>query len=162
MGANLGTGSGQRNYNVELNLVPFIDLMSCMTAFLLVTAVWVNIAQVDTKARGRNIAGVEKVTKDPQLSVLVDADGFWVGESPSGAIQHIEGHDWDVLDATLAAHKADPAFIDRSDLQLAAESVAGREVSYQDLIRAMDIAHRVGFVDVGISDPNGLETRPVL
>ena len=98
----------------------------------------------------------------PQLSVLVDAEGIWVGESVSKQIQHIEGHDWSALDATLAAHKADPAYIDRTDLQLAVESQRGREVSYQEMITAMDIAHRVGFGNVGITDPAGLETRPVL
>ena len=46
MGAAIGTGD-KKSVNVELNIVPFIDLMSCLTAFLLVTAVWVNIAQIN-------------------------------------------------------------------------------------------------------------------
>ena len=46
MGAALGTGD-KKSVNVDLNIVPFIDLMSCLTAFLLVTAVWVNIAQIN-------------------------------------------------------------------------------------------------------------------
>jgi biopolymer transport protein ExbD len=47
MGAAVGTGDGKKSVNVELNIVPFIDLMSCLTAFRLVTAVWVNIAQIN-------------------------------------------------------------------------------------------------------------------
>lgn len=162
MGANIGTGDGKRSVNVELNLVPFIDLMSCLTAFLLVTAVWVNIARMDTRARGQSKAGIEPDTKDPMLSVLVDAEGIWVGEAPGGGIEHITGHDWTALSATLAAHKAGPVFIDRTVLQLAAESTRDKVVPYQDLISAMDIAHQVGFTDVGISDPAGLTTRPTL
>jgi biopolymer transport protein ExbD len=45
MGQALGTGD-KKSVNLDLNIVPFIDLMSCLTAFLLVTAVWVNIAQL--------------------------------------------------------------------------------------------------------------------
>ena len=51
MGADLDTGKkGSRNVN--LNIVPFIDLMSCLTAFLLVTAVWSNLSQIDIEAKG--------------------------------------------------------------------------------------------------------------
>ena len=162
MGANFGTGDDKRNVNIEMNLVPFIDLMSCLTAFLLVTAVWVNIAQVNTKPVGRAQAEGVIPPKEPKLSVLLDAEGIWVGESPSGEIQHIVGHDWFALNVTLAAHKNGATFIDRGDIQLAAESVNGREVLYQDLITAMDVAHQAGFADVGITDPKGLETRPML
>jgi biopolymer transport protein TolR len=160
MAANFGSGNDRRSVNVDLNIIPFIDLMSCLVAFLLVTAVWVNTARLDTKPVGRAADGIK--TKVVQLSVLVDADAIWVGESETGAIQRIDGHDWSALDATLAAHKAGPAFADRSDLQLAVESRTGREVSYQEMITAMDIAHRAGFADVGITDTAGLETRPVL
>jgi biopolymer transport protein ExbD len=162
MGANFGTGDDKRNVNIEMNLVPFIDLMSCLTAFLLLTAVWVNIAQVNTRPVGRRADVFDVVPpREATLSVLVDAEGIWVGESTSGQIQHIVGHDWFALNATLAAHKSD-LFVDRADLQLAAESIKGREVLYQDLITAMDVAHQVGFVDVGLTDPKGLETRPML
>ena len=34
MGASVGTGEGKSS-NIELNIVPFIDLMSCLVAFLL-------------------------------------------------------------------------------------------------------------------------------
>ena len=53
MAANLGNGSDKRSVNVDLNIIPFIDLMSCLVAFLLVTAVWVNTARLDTKPVGR-------------------------------------------------------------------------------------------------------------
>jgi hypothetical protein len=35
-------------------------------------------------------------------------------------------------------------------------------VKYQDVIRAMDVAVKVGFIDVGLSDPAGLAARPSL
>ena len=62
MGASVGTGEGGKSVNVELNIVPFIDLMSCLTAFLLVTAVWVNIAQINIQPKGktRDTASVQQ------------------------------------------------------------------------------------------------------
>ena len=51
MGASVGAGDGD-SVNVELNVVPFIDLMSCLTAFLLVTAVWSQYAQINIKPKG--------------------------------------------------------------------------------------------------------------
>ena len=52
MGASVGTDSGKKSVDVELNVVPFIDLMSCLPAFLLVTAVWTNLAQISIKPKG--------------------------------------------------------------------------------------------------------------
>ena len=52
MGAAVGTDE-KGSVNVELNIIPFIDLMSCLTAFLLVTAVWVNIAQINIQPKGK-------------------------------------------------------------------------------------------------------------
>ena len=55
MGAAVGTGEegGRKSVNVELNIVPFIDVMSCLTASLLITAVWVNIAQINIQPKAR-------------------------------------------------------------------------------------------------------------
>ena len=55
------TGGG-KSRNVELNIVPFIDLMSCLTAFLLVTAVWVNTARLERRA-GRQGPGRRAVPR---------------------------------------------------------------------------------------------------
>ena len=51
MGASVGTNSAG-SVDVELNVVPFIDLMSCLTAFLLVSAVWSSFAQISIKPKG--------------------------------------------------------------------------------------------------------------
>ena len=82
MGAAIGTGD-KKSVNVELNIVPFIDLMSCLTAFLLVTAVWVNIAQINIQPKGktRDQAQVQQDDEHVTLSVLVQSDRIWVGLS---------------------------------------------------------------------------------
>ena len=41
-------------------------------------------------------------------------------------------------------------------------STLTQPVKYQDIIRAMDLSIKVGFLDVGLSDPQGLAARPTL
>jgi len=162
--------SDKKSVNVELNIVPFIDLMSCLTAFLLVTAVWVNIAQINIQPKGktRDQAQVQQDDEHVTLSVLVQSDRIWVGLSRVNEFQDIpkkaEEQDWDKFEATLKEHKTSAFFTnpERNDLEIAAESTTAAPVKYQDIIHAMDIAVKVGFTDVGLSDPQGLAARPSL
>lgn len=166
MGAAIGSDD-KKSRNIDLNIIPFIDLMSCLTAFLLVTAVWVNISQLNTTAAGKARDGIEPEHKDPVLSVLVEADEIWIGVSPLDEFERIpktEGgaYDWAKVETALAAHKASSYFVDTRMIQVAAESTKANPVPYQSLIAAMDVAVKVGFSDVKISDPEGLAARPHL
>jgi biopolymer transport protein ExbD len=168
MGAAVGTDE-KGSVNVELNIVPFIDLMSCLTAFLLVTAVWVNIAQINIQPKGktRDTSNVQKDDETVTLSVLVQKDRIWVGLSRVNEFQEIPaapdgGQDWAKFETTLKDHKASAFFTDRADIEVAAESTTAAPVKYQDVIKAMDVAVKVGFIDVGLSDPAGLAARPSL
>lgn len=166
MGAAVGTDS-KGSVNVELNIIPFIDLMSCLTAFLLVAAVWVNIAQINIapKGRTRDTSNVEKETDDPTLSVLVQHDKITIGVSKLNEFQEVGltpagALDWEKFETTMKAQKASVYFQDRTDMEIAAESTSAAAVDYQAVVTAMDIALKVGFKDVGLSDPAGLAARP--
>lgn len=163
MGAAIGTDD-KGSVNVELNIIPFIDLMSCLTAFLLVTAVWVNIAKLDVKTAGRARDQVTKPPEDPELSVLIEADEIWIGVSRVDDYQRIPkvgaNYDWAKFEELLKAHKTSAFFHDTANIQIAAESTPGEPVSYQQIVMAMDVAVKVGFADVGLSDPEGLAARP--
>src|SRR5437868_4017659 len=103
MAQALGTGD-KKSVNIDLNIVPFIDLMSCMTAFLLVAAVWVSIAQVNTHSGGRARDGLDVPIEDPELSVLVEKDEIWVGVSRVNDFTRITrdgGGEWAKLEAAL-------------------------------------------------------------
>jgi biopolymer transport protein ExbD len=167
MGAAIGSGGdSKRDVNVELNIVPFIDLMSCLTAFLLVTAVWVQIAQLDLKPKGKGRDQIRCFECDKVvLSVLIQHDNIWLVQSRIGEQQAIPrtGEYWQTFAATLADLKKSAFFVDRADLEIAAESLSDEAaVHYQDLIMAMDIAKGAGFSDVGLTDRDGLTARPTL
>jgi biopolymer transport protein ExbD len=168
MGAAVGTDE-KGSVIVELNIIPFIDLMSCLTAFLLVTAVWVNIAQINIQPKGktRDQNNVQQDDEHVTLSVLVQSDKIWVGLSRVNEFQDIPklasgDHDRDKFTTTIKQHKTSAFFADRTDLEIAAESTPAAPVKYQDIIRAMDLSIQVGFLDVGLSDPQGLAARPTL
>ena len=40
---------GRKSLDAAINLVPFIDLLSCCISFLLITAVWVNLGRPEVK-----------------------------------------------------------------------------------------------------------------
>ncbi len=60
--AQIDDGKGKKSANVELNIVPVIDLMSVLIVFLLITAVWNQISMIQL---GTSIYG--KKTNDEQI-----------------------------------------------------------------------------------------------
>jgi len=46
-----GGGKGKRQTNSDINMIPFIDLLMCTIAFLLITAVWVTNSRINADAQ---------------------------------------------------------------------------------------------------------------
>ncbi len=167
MGASIGP-TDKKCVDVELNIVPFIDLMSCLTAFLLVAAVWGKLAQPDIhpKGKSRDPSQINQEEEKVVLSVLIQKDRIWIGQSRINEFQPIErtGEDyWGQVRASLEEIKKSAFFIDRGDIEIAAESLGeDNVVIYQDIIRVMDISKGVGFEDIGLTDRDGLTAKPTL
>ncbi len=170
MGAAIGAGGDSKHdVNVELNIVPFIDLMSCLTAFLLVTAVWVSIESLNIKPKGkaRDPQQIKNEDEQVKLSILITNTRIWVGQSRINEFMPIERTGdpeavWATFNQTLTELKKSAFFVDRSDIEIAAESLDNAVVVYQDVIRAMEIAESIGFSDVGLTDKSGLSAPPQL
>ena len=150
------SGGGRKGVDVDINLVPFIDMMSCLVAFLLITAVWTNLAQIPIQPKGIGKSDQPPPAEPPiNIAILVAADSQWVGIS-TGDRRQIkkagEDYDWSSLEAVVREFKENPIFADRTDIELAAED----GVMYQAIISTMDIAIAKGFKDVGYVDPNSL------
>lgn len=164
MGAAIDTGGDKKSVNVHLNIVPFIDLMSCLTAFLLVTAVWSNLARMDIKPKGVARQADEQLQEQEQVraSILIQENVIWVGLSRINEFTQIpkkgETYNWEELKTVLDNHKKSSYFTDREDIEVAAED----KISYQTIISTMDIAIAAGFIDVGLADPGSLSARPTL
>jgi biopolymer transport protein ExbD len=166
MAGSLGTK--HKKFDVDLNIVPFIDLMSCLTAFLLVTAAWTDTAALDIRPKG--IARDAPKCDDPDvcepitMSILVGHDATWLAVSRVNDVERIahtrSGPDWALVKERLVAHKKSTIFADSEIAEVAVDSSSSHPLTYQTMISAMELATAAGFEDIGITDPAGLTTKP--
>ncbi|HEY1558386.1 MAG TPA: biopolymer transporter ExbD [Kofleriaceae bacterium] len=149
----LGTG-GKGSVNLDINIVPFVDVMSCLTAFLLVTAAWIQTANLQNSPAGR--AKGDYADKRDRLSVLIEPDSLVVSMIPGDAAaavdrRQLRAADWDQLRATL--RELHGSAEDRPRVEIGADSTRAHPIPYQALIAAMDTTVQAGFPDVGVVDP---------
>lgn len=144
-----GGKSGKKSLNANLNLVPYIDLLTCMVAFLLITAVWTQLARLQTQQKGQGAAGEET---PPELQVkvviLVNQEGFnlVVGQEQTPIPKKGADYDFERLAAELK--KAKDGHPDKNDAQVASEDT----IKFDTLVRAMDTAMQQRFPDISLID----------
>src|SRR3954464_9975978 len=79
MAVSIQSGKGtKKSLNGDLNLVPYIDLLTCLVSFLLITAVWTQLARLSVQQKGQGQAGEQDQPPKPELKivVVVNEDGF--------------------------------------------------------------------------------------
>jgi biopolymer transport protein ExbD len=78
-GVDVGTSGGhKRATNSDINMVPFIDLLMCTIAFLLITAVWVTNSRIEADAQVPNTSDgpIEVPKLERVLHVSVGENDF--------------------------------------------------------------------------------------
>jgi biopolymer transport protein TolR len=146
---------GKKPLDAQINLVPFIDLLSCCISFLLITAVWTQLARMDVSQKGQGAAGAtseEQQEKQVSLTIYVDKDGYTFAKSTgeSTPIPMKDGeYDYAKLGEILAKAKTD--FPEKNDISIKADDT----VLYSKIIRTMDITLSSKFPDIGLSDKGG-------
>jgi biopolymer transport protein ExbD len=147
-----GGGRGRRkDVNAELNLVPYIDLLTCMVAFLLITAVWTQLARLEVQQKGQ---GESSGAEPPptKIAVLVHKDGFAlvVGQNQQQDQQPIPQARGDYDYATLAKElkRLKESHQDKTDLQVLSEDA----IKFEILVKTMDAAMAAGFPDISLLD----------
>jgi biopolymer transport protein TolR len=149
-GGGGGAGGGKRNVNSELNLVPFIDLLSTLICFLLITAVWQQISVLSTNTSATTASDSSSPPPpekkiDLSVSLLLDHVETTEGSVPT-KFPHIRGEpDLVSLERVLGQWKQ--KYPDRSDLILYSDSQA----PYRHLISLMDTLSGAKFDDVGVN-----------
>lgn len=144
-----------KHLDFELNLIPFIDLLSTCICFLLLTAVWVNVGAMNVK---QAVGG--QAAEDAQKKPTV-----WVTMGAGGQLQ------LDARDSRIPAKFAKLAIAPESggkpDLKGLATAVEQMRVLepalttaliqptavslYEDIINVMDQFKKVGVIDLGVS-----------
>ena len=156
MSATSGMGGG-KSVNVELNLVPFIDLFSTMICFLLITAAW---QELDSMSSASPPKATSETPQDPSTPpppiddkkkvMLTVALGiakvdFAEDDQISSIPNSGDAPDIEKMKAALAAWKT--KYPDRKDLILATDSKA----KYKYLVQIMDTLIAEKFPEVSIN-----------
>src|SRR5689334_8567241 len=143
-----GSGGRKKPLHAELNLVPYIDLLTCMVAFLLITAVWTQLARLKVGQRGPGTADEFEQEHRTNVAVVVHDDGFnlIVGNDQKPLPRKAGELDYTTLAFELAAVKR--AYPDKTDVQV----VSADDIMFDTLVRTMDTTMSAGFPDLSLRD----------
>ena len=138
---------GKKSLAADLNLVPYIDLLTCMVAFLLITAVWTQLAQLKLSQHGPGgTDGVEPpMTK---VVVLVGGEGFNLAVNQDRVQIGKKNGEYDFEGLLAELKKVKAGHPDKDDVQVASED----SVTFDSLARTMDMALASGFPDLSLLD----------
>ena len=143
-----GQRGRQKPVNAELNLVPYIDLLTCMVAFLLITAVWTQLASLPISQKGPGTDSDALPVADEKIAVVVHDDGFnvIVGNDQKPVPKRAGALDFPALATELQAVKR--AHPRKNDLQVMSDDGIG----FDALVRTMDASINAGFPDLSLLD----------
>src|SRR5215212_5453638 len=149
MGISVSTGgkSGRKSLSADLNLVPYIDLLTCMVAFLLITAVWTQLARLSANQKGQGQAG-EETPPEVQVNivVVVNQEGFNLVVSQEQTPIPKKGDQYDFEKLGIELKKVKDAHPDKNDVKVASED----QVKFDTLVRTMDMALTSRFPDISL------------
>ncbi|MDZ4662524.1 MAG: biopolymer transporter ExbD [Pseudomonadota bacterium] len=140
---------GGEGINVDVNLVPFIDLMSVLIVFMLLTAVWTQISMIQL---GSSIYSKrqddEPLAKqeDKELRLDIKKNGYnlmFAGKSfpiPKTG----ETYDKEALRKLLLKIK------DRNPDQTAAQIMVSEDLKFEIFIEGMDVLLQSQFPNIGV------------
>jgi biopolymer transport protein ExbD len=150
--AGVSTEQSESKLNTELNLVPFIDLLSSLVLFLLVTAVWLQVAAIPASLKSKGMSSSVSET-GKHLFIRVTSKGYMLEwphslahARPRLIAKATSGYDRARLTSVVKdALKAQP---------LLSATVSGDDsVDYGTVIDTIDAARSSGSISVALN-PN--------
>jgi biopolymer transport protein ExbD len=148
-----GEGGGKKSVNHEIPLIPFIDLLLCCVMFLLVTAVWNQLARINANQQQPSNQAPDNMEQKIKLVLQVQNTGYILASTAGDRLEIpkvAEKYDVESLREKLQDRKRlEP---NRRDLIVAPED----GVIYSDVVEAMDTVVGEGFPDMILSDGSTL------
>jgi len=151
-GISMGEGGGgKKATNSEIPLVPFIDLLLCCVMFLLVTAVWNQLARIDANQQQPGQQAPDDPPPEEKIKVVlqVQATGYVIASTAGDRVEIPkvgDAYDVEALREKLQDRKRlEP---NRRDLVVAPED----GVVFEAVIGAMDTVVGEGFPEMSLSD----------
>lgn len=149
MGLAQGT-QNKKNLNAELNLLPVFDILSVCICFLLMTVVWVEVRQMETK-QAIGSQPLSETAKESSIWLTIDernnlqmvlkpAQGAETKTIVSGIGGKIDFEKAKAILASAASKNVHQTHI-----------LPAKTTKYDQVIRLMDIAKQVGIQNIGLS-----------
>lgn len=151
--AHIESGGSGRKVNVELNLVPVIDLMSVLITFLLITAVWtqVSMIQIGSSIYSKKTDNTPPPIPPPDVSVVLKVDikevGYVLTVGKKAMSIPLKGDAFDdetLLQQLQIAKQTYPNKVD-------AVVTMADKLSYERLIVGMDVILTAGFSSIAVA-----------
>ena len=129
---------GKRSLDVDVNLVPYIDMLMTIMGFLMLTAVWTRIAALEVQAPSSQVAAPTTPDLESHPIVVVIASDALRVTDDGGPLRVFpllgDGHDWAGAGAELQRLKQ--ARPERAALQIRADD----GVAWETIARLIDLA----------------------
>lgn len=150
--AHIESGGSGRKTSLELNLVPFIDLMSVLITFLLITAVWtqVSMIQIGSSLYSKKSEGQQAQTTpemDKVLKIDIRPDGYFVTLGLEKTLIPKKGEEFDGEGLQEILKKAKLMYPDKVDAMVAMDD----QLAFDNLIQGMDIVLKSGFPKISVA-----------
>jgi biopolymer transport protein ExbD len=134
-----------------VNVVPFIDLLSCCLAFLLITAVWTQVGRLQVAQSG----GPPEDTQPPQTLVLtlgLSDKGYTLASGQGGVVIEIpkKGADFDVQGLGEKLKDVKAQFPDQRTITVSPEDA----ILFNDLVVTIDTCVKMGLDGVTVQAPS--------
>lgn len=146
------SGGNKRKANVDLNIVPFIDLMSVCIIFLLITAVWtqVSMIQIGSSIYGKKTAQ-EAATPPPRAEIPfrldVRQEGYRIVVGRSSTNITKEGGDYNHAALLAELKKVKELYPEKVDAVITVLD----ELPYETLVHGMDALLTAGFPEISVA-----------
>lgn len=152
--AHIDDGKGSRSANVDVNIVPVIDLMSVLIVFLLITAVWdqISMIQLATSIYGKKSDDQQVQEKKPDdleipLRLDIKLDGYVVVFKDKSTLISNTNGEYNTKGLSEELRRIKEAFPNKTDIVISVED----EISYGSLVKGMDVAITEKFPQVSIA-----------
>ncbi len=151
-GVSVGGGhGGKKSLDAEIPLVPFIDLLLCCVMFLLVTAVWNQLARLNANQQTPGQAQASDPPPEPRVKLILQVQntGYVLASTAGDRIPiNKNGDRFDTSELVNKLQERKRLEPNRRDITVAPED----GVEYKDVIQAMDIVVGAGFPAMSLSD----------
>jgi biopolymer transport protein ExbD len=148
-----GGHGGKKSLDHSIPLVPFIDLLLCCVMFLLVTAVWNQLARLNSNQQqpGQPKEQMDTPPEEPKIKLILQVQSTgYVLATTAGERTAIpkNGDTYDVEELLKKLKERRELEPNRKDITVAPED----GTMYQDVVTAMDVVVGEGYEAMSLSD----------